>query len=146
MKRLIYLFVAFAFCSCIFAPGSYQYAEVYKFDASEEELIKAVEKFKSENPSYNVPANFQLIDGRGANKEDFWFHIWFYYPDKNQIVYTWIRGNNSKSSFALVSINEGIQLGNWKRINKDLPRQENKNQKERFERLILNKVKGNIEY
>lgn len=140
MKITIFFIIALAVCSCNFAPGSYPYAEVYMFDVSEEELIIAIEKFKNDNPNNAVPTFVGLTDGRETKKTDKWYHIWFYYPERNEIVYTWIRDNNNKTSFALISINEGTQLGNWKRINKDFSHKENKNQKARFERLIKKRI------
>lgn len=45
-------------------------------------------------------------------KFDFWYHIYFYYPDKNQIVKTWTRPKTKTSiSFAFVGINQGLTLG-----------------------------------
>ena len=140
MKTILYLFIAFTFSSCSFAPGSYPYAEVYEFDVSEEVLINAVEEFKSNNPKYVLLNQERFIDGR-RNKKDHWYHIWFYYPDRNKIVKSWIRGNK----IALIGIGDGMDLKNYKEINKDFARQANKKQKERFERLILNEIKKNIE-
>jgi hypothetical protein len=104
---------------------------------SEDKLIDEVTKFKLGNPDFYVPEYIGLIDGRSKNKRDHWYHIWFYLKKENQIIYTWIRGNK----FALISINEGTELGKWKRINKDFSRKENKEQKAKFEKLILNKIK-----
>ena len=57
-----------------------------------------------------------------------------------QIIYTWIRGNK----FAFISINKGTEIGNWKRINKDLNDSENKEEKKKFEERILNKIKEEL--
>lgn len=125
-----------------FAPGSYPYAEIYTIDASEEDLISQVELFKENNPQYNVPIQVGLIDGR-ADSSDHWYHIYFYYPEEHQILYTWVRAENkNKTTFAFVSINYGLILGKWKDINKDLDKEENKKQIEKFEQLILNKIKN----
>ena len=140
MKTIFYLFIAFTFSSCNFAPGSYPYAEIYEFDVSEEVLINAVEEFKSDNPKYDLLNQERFIDGR-RNEKDHWYHIWFYYPDRNKIVKSWIRGNK----IAFIGIGDGMDLRNYKEINKDFARQANKKQKERFERLILNEIKKNIE-
>ena len=143
MKKMFYLLIAsfLAFTSCNFAPGSYPYAEIYEFEVSEDKLIEATDKFKIDNPDFHVPEYIGLIDGRSKDKTDHWYHIWFYYKKENQIIYTWIRGNK----IAFISINEGTELGNWKRINKDFSRKENKAQKEKFEKLILNQIKKNIQ-
>ncbi|MFZ4107243.1 hypothetical protein [Flavobacterium sp.] len=38
-----------------FAPGSYPYAEVYKIDAPEENVIKAIKQFKTSHSEFVVP-------------------------------------------------------------------------------------------
>jgi hypothetical protein len=139
MKKMIYLFILFVFTSCDFAPGSYPYAEVYEFDVSEEVLIKAVEEFKSDNPKYALSNQERFIDGK-RNEKDHWYHIWFYYPDRNKVVKSWIRGNK----IAFVGIGDGMDLSNYKEINKDFARQANTNEKEIFERLILDKINNYI--
>jgi hypothetical protein len=133
---LLFLF----FNSCEFAPGSYPNAEIYEFNTTEEQLINAIEEFKINNPHFAVPENLRLIDGRSKDKLDHWYHVWFYYEKENQIIYTWTR----KNKIALVSINSGTVLGNWKDINKDFSSSENKKQKKKFEERILNKIRVNL--
>ncbi|MDI6033690.1 hypothetical protein QLS91_11445 [Flavobacterium sp. LB2P84] len=135
MKKIISLFILFVFTSCDFAPGSYPFSEIYEFDVSEEVLIKAVEEFKTDNPKYVLSNQERFIDGK-RDKKDHWYHIWFYYPDRNKVVKSWIRGNK----IAFVGIGDGMDLSNYKEINKDFSRQENKNEKEIFERLILDEI------
>jgi len=129
------------FCSCNLSPGSYPYAEIYEFDGIKEEtLIEAVEQFKYENPSYVVPKGLGLIDGRDESKIDHWYHLWFYYPDQNKIVKSWIRGNK----LAFVGIGGSPYLEDYKEVNKDFSSKENRKEKEKFERLILNEIKKYI--
>jgi len=45
------------------------------------------------------------------------------------------------TTFAFVAINDGLTLGKWKDINEGYSKKENKLQKEKFERLILNEKK-----
>ncbi|RTY85524.1 hypothetical protein [Flavobacterium sp. RSP15] len=140
MKKMIFIFMLFAICSCNLASGSYPYAEVYEFDVPEDKLIRAVSEFKINNPDFIVPKNIGLVDGRSKDKGDHWYHIWFYYKKENQIIYTWIRGNE----FALIAVNEGTELGNWKDINKDFNHSENKDEKKKFEVRILNRIKEKL--
>ncbi|MDR7130950.1 hypothetical protein J2X69_003309 [Algoriphagus sp. 4150] len=142
MKGLSYFLITwFSFLySCDFAAGSYPYAEIYEFEVSENKLIETASEFKVNNPDYIVPENVGLFDGRSQDKTDLWYHIWFYYKEENKIIYTWIRGNK----LAFVSIGEGAELGGWKRINKDFNRSENKEEKKKFEKRILNKLKESI--
>lgn len=139
----LYTILMFSCISCSFAPGSYPYAERYEINCSESDLINAVHKFKEYNPEFNVPIQTQLKDGR-RDGGDHWFHVYFYYVKENEIVKTWIRKTNKgTTTFAFVAINEGLTLGNWKDINKDYSSNENKLQKEKFEKLILNEIKNN---
>ena len=138
--KLIKIVIFINFISCQIAAGSYPYAEVYQLDASEEELITAVERFKNDNQNYCVPVEVGLVDGRENKKSDHWYHIWFYYKDTNQIIYTWVRG----SKFAFISVNQGLELGHWKQIHKDFSCIENKQEKEKFEYLILDNIKKHI--
>lgn len=151
MKRLLFPIIALntilLFCcvSCNFAPGSYPYAERYEIKCDESDLINAVERFKGENPEYLVPAQTQLIDGR-RDENDHWYHVYFYYRNDNEIVKTWIRKSGEKTTtFAFVGINNGLTLGNWKEINKGYSNKDNKLQIEKFERLILNEIKKQIQ-
>jgi len=125
---------------CDFAPGSYPYAELYKINSTENELIELIRKYKLDNPQYNVPPQVNLIDGR-TNKQDPWCHVYFFYKDKNEIVNAWVRDQGKgKVVFALHAINKGLTLGNWKRINKDFGYSENSDAKAEFENRVLNKI------
>jgi len=151
MKRILSSIITlntvllFSCVSCNFAPGSYPYAERYEISCSESDLINAVEKFKRDNPEYLVPSQTQLKDGR-SDENDHWYHVYFYYKNDNEIVYTWIRKSNEQTTtLAFVAINNGLTLGNWKDINKGFSKEGNKLQKEKFERLILNEIKKQIQ-
>lgn len=136
----------FACFGCNLAPGSYPYAERYQLNTEESKLISAVEKFKSLNPEYEVPHIVGLADGRSADVTDHWYHIYFYNKKDDEIIYTWVRRLNKKEvSFALVSVNNGLELGNWKRVNKDYPNKENKQKIKKFEELILDEIKKLLE-
>ncbi len=151
MKRILFCiksFLLIVFLSeiiaCNIAAGSYPNAEEYEINGNESTLIEAIQNFKKNNPQYNVPEQTQLQDGRNDDK-DHWYHIYFYYPEENQIIYTWTRpADNGKTTFAFVSINQGLTLGKWKDINKDFSSSENKEQKKKFEDRILNKVKEKL--
>jgi hypothetical protein len=148
MKKIIGLLIALQVLTACsnFAAGSYPYAEIYEVKANEAKIITAIEQFKKENPEYNVPPEVGLIDGRSDGKGDYWYHIYFYYKKDNAIVYSWLRPSEEGStSFALVSINQGLELGNWKDINKDFSYGEDKFQKEKFKKLILSRILGYIE-
>jgi hypothetical protein len=151
MKKIIFCFktlILIVFLSkvtaCNISAGSYANAEVYEMDVDESTLIEAIQSFKKDNPQYKVPEQIQLKDGRSDNK-DHWYHIYFYYPEENQIIYAWTRpAGKEKTTFALVSINQGLTLGNWKEINRDFSSSENRDQKKKFEERILNMIKKKL--
>lgn len=133
-----------------FAPGTYPYAEVYELNYSEEKVKSAINKFKQEHPEYIVPKvtmynnqnSWDLTDEQ-SKEPSHWYGVYFYY--KNKILFTWTRSaGENKTTFAFVSINDGLELGHWKRINKDFSSSENEKLKEEFEEEILKKVKENL--
>jgi|APDOM4702015159_1054818.scaffolds.fasta_scaffold00944_1 hypothetical protein len=137
------LITTLIFCcvSCVFAPGSYPYAELYEFQVSEDSLIRIVEKFKDENPKYSLHEQERFVDGRKSEGKQ-WYHVWFYYPQENQVIKCWIRtSDKGYAEFGFVGIGNGLTLSDYKEINKDFSKQENRFQKDKFERLILNEIK-----
>jgi len=156
--RLTYIFfllsaILINMTSCNLAPGSYPYAEEYDIHTSEKNLITAIENFKKHHPEYCIPNTITiqgnpttLNDGR-RKADDYWYHIYFYYSDTNQIVKSWLRPiDSTNTTFAFVSINQGLEIGNWKLINHDLKGKENSSEKEKFERLVLDGVKKELSY
>jgi hypothetical protein len=131
------------------APGYDVDAEEYEFNVSDSELIHAVELFKTENSKYCLPFETGLKDGRGDNPDNnLYYHVYFYYPEENQIVYGWIRQTpyvkETKTTFAFVGINSSLQLGNWRDINRDFTRAANKEQIKKFEERILSKIESRL--
>ena len=142
-KYIIVFFITISLNSC-FNPGSYPYAERYGSEVSEQELINAVEKFRENNPEYYVPLEYYKNVGR-RNKNDHWYHIYFYYKADNKVIYTWIRGGRNASTFAFVAIGDGANFNYSKLINNDFSRKENKKHKEQFERLIVSEIRKYVE-
>ena len=125
------------FFSCSLQPGSFPYAEKYEIDTSYSVLIDRINSFKENNPKYKVPDEVGLSDGQFKH----WYIVYFYLPEENEILYTWVRKyTKTKTTFAFVKINKGLNLGNWKRINKDYDEVENQKHKKKFENLILKKI------
>lgn len=141
---MLYLMLMLGCMSCSIASGSYPYAERYEINCSESDLILAIEKFKMENPKFNLPSQVQLKDGR-RDENDHWYHVYFYYENENKIVKTWVRKvSEGTTTLAFVAINDGLTLEKWKDINNGYSKKENKLQKEKFEHLILNEIKKRI--
>lgn len=153
IKNLLVALVLLMTAACNFAPGSYPYAEEYELNSSEDQVKVAINKFKEEHPEYIVPkvtinnqGSWDLTDGQ-SKEPNYWYGVYFYYKSENKIVFTWLRPvGKHKTTFAFVSINDGLNLGNWKDINKDFNRLENKEEKKKFEERILNKINQQLEY
>lgn len=135
-----------------FSPGSYSRAEIYQLDISEDSLIQIINDIKNENPdldlrqAVNIPNGqmVQLNDGR-RDSLDFWFHIYFYYSDKNQIVKTWIRRKTKTSvDFAFVALNNGLTSGDWTDANQYFWWWKNRTIKTEFENRILKRIEKKI--
>jgi hypothetical protein len=159
MKKIIIILVGITFFIGLviwfgynFAPGSYPYAEEYELNYSEENVKTAINKFKQEHSEYIVPkvtinnqGAWDLIDEPTENPSH-WYKFYFYYKSENKIIFTWTStAEKNKTIFAFVSVNDGLNLGNWKDINKDFSFSENKKEKEKFEERILNKIKEKLQ-
>lgn len=133
-----------------FSPGSYSYAEKYELEYPEGMVKEAIVNFKKHNPQFLVPkvsinnkGSWDLLD---EVKGDYWYGFYFYYRNENQIVFTVIRSyGKNKTELSFVSINNGLNIGNWKSINNDFDYFVNKNEKEKFEHNILKGIKKELE-
>ena len=144
MKKIFFLLFIVEVSSCNIGAGSYPYVELYPMNINETKLITAIENFKKNNPKNCPPSQLNIHDGK-SDKNDNWYNIYFYYPEEDQLVLTWTRyENKNNTSFALVSINQGLTLGHWKSINEDFTDEENKEQLHKFEERILNKIKKDL--
>jgi hypothetical protein len=151
INSLLIVILLSKFTACNYAPGSYPHAEKYELNYTEEEVKTAIKKIKQEYPEYIVPkvtidgkSNWDLIDEQ-SKEPSYWYIVYFYYPKENQIILAWTRPNEKgKTTFAFVSVNDGLTLGNWKEINKDFGSLENKEEKKKFEERILKKIKEKL--
>lgn len=130
--------------SKIYSPGTFPDVETYGFDVKETEMIKVINEFKEQNQKYIPPASLGLEDGR-YNPNDYWYRVYFYYPETKEILYVWTRPDNSTSTtLGFVRINKGNELGHWKNINRDFDFSENIAQKKKFNKLILDPIRDII--
>ena len=136
---LIVCFLVIAYFGGMLSSGSYRYAQQYEFKINKNQLIRAVEKFKSEHNTFNPPPNYTERDG--FDTSNMHFNVNVFYRKENTIVYFFIDNEDSNSSFInLVSINEGLKAPEYKRVNKDFDRKDNLKVKKDFEERILDKL------
>jgi hypothetical protein len=135
----------------MFSPGSYGHAERYELNYPEEKVIEAITKLKDEDKDLLVPkvtiqnsGQWDLNDGK-EKTSDYWYKFYFYDNVNNRILFTWTRSSGpNTTTFAFVSINNGLDLGNWKDINDDFGSSENREIKKNFEQTILQRVKEKL--
>jgi hypothetical protein len=131
-----------ALYSGVLAAGSYPYSQAYKFNVGSDSLIKVISKFKEKNPSYNTPLKTGLVDSIDNNGT--FYNCWIYYRQQNKIAFFVVLGDiddKEKSSIWFVGVNNGLILGQWKRINEDFDRTDNRRAKKDFEEEFLKKLK-----
>lgn len=134
---------------CTLAPGSYPYAECYDLSYTEAEVKAAIRELKCQNPDFVVPkmslesnGMWDLPDGPSDDRA-LWYMFYFYLKNENSILLTWTRSTWCNSTtFALVRVKNGTDIGNWKTINLDLNSAENSRIIKVFENEILAKVEA----
>ena len=136
---ILTFFLAAIYLVGSYSSGSFGYAQQYQFNVNKIELIKAVERFKNENNSFNPPSIYLTRDSLDTYTSN--FNVYVYYPNQNSIVYFFIDNQDRKTSnINLVSINEGLTNPYYKRVNKDFDREHNLKIKEEFKERVLNKL------
>lgn len=131
--------------------GSYPNAEKYIINDNEKDVKKAILEFKQNNKEYLVPkasinnqGAWDLLDEPKGDPQH-WFGFYFYYKNENKIVFTLTRSTGkNKTEFFFVATNKGLNIGNWKDINKDFDSYENKIEKEKFEKEILKGIQNEL--
>jgi len=132
-------FMVLAYLAGSISSGSFNYAQQYQFNVSKAQLIKSIEKYKSENKRYNPPLNCNARDSLDDYTSN--LTVYVFYPDQNSIVCFVIHSHEAKISYIyLVSINEGLTTPYYKRVNKDFDRNDNLKIKAEFKERVLNKL------
>ncbi len=123
-----------------FYSGAYPFSAIYEIDVKESLLIQKIKEFKEDNPSYNTPEQCGLIDEIDPSYKNY-FIIYFYYKEENKIAFIWVSsGNKNKSELGVVAINNGLDIGNWRRLNSDLDEEETQKELSLFENRILKQL------
>ena len=154
MKKVIWVTIVLAilllfyYGAWLLGPGAYPNAEYYEFDVSEDSLITMIQIMKRENPEFVLPESIRmpngglitLNDGR-SDSTSHWYKIYFYYPDKEQILLTWTRPNfNGKTTFAFAGINSFKEEWRWKAPNESFWWWKNQPNIVEFEKRILQNI------
>jgi hypothetical protein len=134
--------VFFAAAIVLSWSGNSGFEEQYKFNASKDVLIKAVENFKKNNREFIPIPKYDATDYLDTLTTQFVAYI--YYSDKDMIVCFYINDSPDMHGVAyinLLSVNQGLHDPAYKAINKDFDRKENLEIKKEFQERFLNKLK-----
>jgi hypothetical protein len=132
-----FLFSAYLF-SWFMSPGSYSRAEVYTFNLSKDSLLLLIDEFRLETPSCNNDEISSL--NHEDRHRDFRY---FYYSDKDLKIMTYVRGSYP-AKFGFIRTSPGLDLGNWKNVNDSFWWWKNIDEKEEFEKRIVNPIRNKI--
>ncbi len=126
------------------------YAQIYTISSSRENVISAIQKFKSQNTSLCIPDSdsAKFIDGydKDVNGNDITlkYYVDFYFPDKGYFISTYIRSEGANTSnIGLISTWKilGGKTNNIQFVNHDLTGAANDSVKNEFVSRILNPIK-----
>jgi hypothetical protein len=134
----------------MYLPASHVHAERYELNYAEGKVIAAINNLKSSDNDLVIPAaaiqdsaQWNLNDGKEKTFDH--YQVYFYDRVNNRILFTWIKPSGpNQTTFAFVSVNDGLDLKNWKDVNDDFPFFENRKIVNNFEEMILARVKKNL--
>jgi len=127
-----YYLISFFSTFHFYAAGTYPYAETYHLKYSEKKIINALEKLKLKN-----------ADLKDSDTTDYWHDIYFDLGDKR--VQAWTRSfNKSETDFALVAVSKN-KKSQWQLVNQDLSLFKNIIIKREFEKVIIQRLKNELE-
>ena len=131
---VIIIIVIFLRIGYLMSPGSYPESENYIINTSQLSLLSKIDSLKSQNTRYNLSSLGNQYDSLKHS-----YNIYIYNYDRNQIIHIeTLSKDNNKSIIHLIGINQGLTLGNWKMVNKDLNSSESELVFKNFEKIILN--------
>lgn len=115
--------------------GSYPFVESWNIAAREEDVIKAINELKDENPSLKPQKDTSF-------RSSYWYYVDFYYSDTKQIVHAWTRPgrNEFTTDLAFVSLSSVDKNDDYKLINKDFWYWTNRHEINKFETQIVDKL------
>jgi hypothetical protein len=142
--KILLILILLAYCLKKIIPsfyaGAYPFSTVYEISIKDSLLIKKIEIFKVDNPSYIVPKQCELFDHIDKSYNNL-FIIYFYYKKENKIVRIWVTSSGKNmSKLGVVGVNRGLEIGNWQLLNNDLDNSETKEELSLFEHRILKKL------
>lgn len=143
--NLILIIISFS-CKDVnkFSAGSYPYAEIFEIKLPIEDVVHKIESIKA-NEKFQVP-EFEWAGKKTLLKDktlkNGYFVFYIFLKEKNKIIYSYARTDGlNKTRIGLISVQDGLSLGNWKEVNKDLSEEDNEQLKELFKEKIVSKIR-----
>ncbi len=127
-----------------FSSGSYPNAEIFEIELPKEKVIDRIDNIKTNTglqvPPFEWAGKETFLKDKKLNNGYVIFYIFI--KENKQIIYFYVREDGFyKTKIGLVSVQNGLSLGNWKDVNKNLSEEENKKIKELFKEKIISKIK-----
>lgn len=127
-----------------FSAGSYPYAEVFEIPFPKESVIHKIDSVKINEklqvPPFEWAGKETLLKDKTLKNGYFVFYIFL--EKRKQIIYSYVKETASnKTKIGLISVQNGLTLGNWKEVNKDLSEEENEQLKDLFKEKIISKIR-----
>jgi hypothetical protein len=115
--------------------GSYPFVESWNIAAKEEDVVKAIEELKNENPKLRPQNDTSFRSG-------YWFYVDFYYSDTKQTVHAWTRPgrNEFTTDVAFISLSGPDKNEEDKLINRDFWYWANRQEINKFKNQIVDKL------
>lgn len=126
------------------SAGSYPYAEVFEIKFPKEDVVNKIDSVKMKEglqvPPFEWAGKETLLKDKTLKNGYSIFYIFL--KETNQIMCFYIRADGSdETRVGLISIQNGLSLGNWKEVNKDLSKEESEQFEELFKEKIISKIK-----
>ncbi|THV60701.1 hypothetical protein [Chryseobacterium candidae] len=142
--NLVFLIIVFS-CKDVnkFSAGSYPYAEVFEIKLPKDKVIYKIDSLKTNTdlqvPPFEWAGRETLLQDKTLKNGYIVFYIFI--KESNQIMYFYVREDVlDKTRIGLISIQNGLSLGNWQEINKDLSKEENEQSTKLFKEKIISKL------
>ncbi len=145
---LAFLIVGFLlmYLAWSFGPGGYPRAEVYEFAIPEDSLIQIIYEAKEENQNIKIPNELiePIFNEGRKDSTDHYYHVFFYYPDKNQVVKTATRKDGKRKSTLMFIYIYDLETRSWIQVNEYFWWWKNKPLLDEFEKRILSKIQEKV--
>ncbi|MGU3377665.1 hypothetical protein [Chryseobacterium sp. M5A1_1a] len=127
-----------------FSSGSYPNAEVFEIKLPKENVIYKIDSVKMntglEVPPFEWAGRETLLKDKTLQNGYVVFYAFL--KESNQIMCFYAREDGSnKTKIGLISIQNGLSLGNWQEVNKDLSKEENERSTKLFKEKIISKIR-----